>query len=144
MVGRLTGYTPRQAERMPDMGIKDPKRIYTAEELAPGKNIVFAATGVTDGPLLKGVRFFGDGVRTSSLVMKMQNRKVRFIESIPHVSRTLTRRCASRRLTRLPAIPGSSEWRASLAFPSRNSQPPFSPISCLTDRQQEYTLLRTT
>ncbi len=85
MVGRLTGYTPEQAERMPDMGITDPKRIYTADELAPGKNIVFAATGVTDGPLLKGVRFFGDGVRTSSLVMKLQNRKVRFIESI-HVS----------------------------------------------------------
>ncbi len=85
MVGRLTGYTPEQAERMPDMGIKDPKRIYTAEDLAPGKNIVFAATGVTDGPLLKGVRFFGDGARTTSLVMKLQNRKVRFIESI-HVS----------------------------------------------------------
>jgi len=82
MVGRLTGYTPEQAERMPDMGIKDPKRIYTAEELAPGKNIVFAATGVTDGPLLEGVRFFGDGVRTRSLVMKLSNRKVRFIESI--------------------------------------------------------------
>jgi len=70
---------------MSDMGIKDPKRIYTADELAPGTNIVFAATGVTDGPLLKGVRFFGDGVRTSSLVMKLQNRKVRFIESI-HVN----------------------------------------------------------
>jgi len=82
MVGRLTGYTPEQAERMPDMGIKDPKRIYTAEELAPGKNIVFAATGVTDGPLLQGVRFFGDGVRTKSLVMKLSIRKVRFIESI--------------------------------------------------------------
>jgi fructose-1,6-bisphosphatase/sedoheptulose 1,7-bisphosphatase-like protein len=87
MVGRLTGYTPEQAERMSDMGIKDPKRIYIAEELAPGKNIVFAATGVTDGPLLKGVRFFGDGVRTTSLVLKLTNRKVRFIESI-HVSRS--------------------------------------------------------
>ena len=82
MVGRLTGYTPEQAERMPDMGIKDPKRIYTAEELAPGKNIVFAATGVTDGPLLEGVRFFGDGVKTKSLVMKLSNRKVRFIETV--------------------------------------------------------------
>jgi fructose-1,6-bisphosphatase class II len=82
MVGRLTGYTPEQAERMADMGIKDPKRIYTSDELAPGKNIVFAATGVTDGPLLEGVRFFGDGVRTKSLVMKLTNRKVRFIESI--------------------------------------------------------------
>jgi fructose-1,6-bisphosphatase/sedoheptulose 1,7-bisphosphatase-like protein len=86
MVGRLTGYTPDQAERMKDMGIKDPKRIYTADDLAPGKNIVFAATGVTDGPLLKGVRFFGDGVRTSSLVMKLQNGKVRFIETI-HVKK---------------------------------------------------------
>src|SRR5271165_1429437 len=86
MVGRLTGYTPEQAERMKDMGITDPKRIYTAEDLAPGKNVVFAATGVTDGPLLKGVRFFGDGVRTSSLVMKLNKSKVRFIETI-HVDK---------------------------------------------------------
>src|SRR6516162_4480444 len=82
MVGRLTGYTPEQAERMKDMGITDPQRVYTADDMAPGQNIVFAATGVTDGMLLKGVRFFGDGVRTSSLVMKLQNGKVRFIESI--------------------------------------------------------------
>ena len=86
MVGRLTGYTPEQAERMKDMGIKDPHRIYTADELAPGKNIIFAATGVTDGPLLKGVRFFGDGVRTTSLVMKLSKGKVRFIETI-HLDR---------------------------------------------------------
>jgi fructose-1,6-bisphosphatase II / sedoheptulose-1,7-bisphosphatase len=86
MVGRLTGYTPEQAERMKDMGITDPKRIYTADDLAPGKNIIFAATGVTDGPLLKGVRFFGDGVRTTSLVMKLNKSKVRFIETI-HVDK---------------------------------------------------------
>jgi fructose-1,6-bisphosphatase II / sedoheptulose-1,7-bisphosphatase len=86
MVGRLTGYTPEQAERMKDMGITDPRRVYTAEELAPGKNIIFAATGVTDGTLLKGVRFFGDGERTTSLVMKLYKRKVRFIETI-HVDR---------------------------------------------------------
>jgi len=58
------------------------KKIYTADELAPGKNIIFAATGVTEGALLKGVRFFGEGVRTSSIVMKMASGKVRFIESI--------------------------------------------------------------
>jgi fructose-1,6-bisphosphatase II / sedoheptulose-1,7-bisphosphatase len=86
MVGRLTGYTPEQAERMKDMGITDPKRVYTADDLAPGKNIIFAATGVTDGPLLKGVRFFGDGVRTTSLVMKLYKGKVRFIETI-HVDK---------------------------------------------------------
>jgi fructose-1,6-bisphosphatase II len=88
MVGRLVGYTPEQGERMKDMGISDPKRIYTADELAPGKNIIFAATGVTDGPLLKGVRFFGDGVRTTSLVMKLSKGKVRFIESI-HLDKRL-------------------------------------------------------
>jgi fructose-1,6-bisphosphatase II len=88
MVGRLTGYTPEQAERMKDMGINDPNRIYTADELAPGKNIIFSATGVTDGPLLKGVRFFGDGVRTTSLVMKLSQGKVRFIESI-HIDKRL-------------------------------------------------------
>ena len=45
--------------------IKDPKRIYDTADLAPGKNIIFACTGVTDGELLRGVRFFGDGTRTS-------------------------------------------------------------------------------
>jgi fructose-1,6-bisphosphatase class II len=82
MVGRLVGYTPEQGERMKDMGINDPKRVYTADDLAPGKNIIFAATGVTDGALLKGVRFFGDGARTTSLVMKLNKGKVRFIETI--------------------------------------------------------------
>ena len=82
MVGRLVGYTDSQKERMAGMGIKDVKKIYTADELAPGKNIIFAATGVTEGALLKGVRFFGEGVRTSSIVMKMASGKVRFIESI--------------------------------------------------------------
>ncbi len=67
---------------MKDMGIDDPKRIYTADELAPGKNIIFAATGVTDGALLRGVRFFGDGSRTTSLVMKLSKGKVRFIETV--------------------------------------------------------------
>lgn len=86
MVGRLVGYTPEQGERMKGMGITDPKRTYTADELAPGKNIIFAATGVTEGPLLKGVRFFGDGVRTTSLVMKLSKGKVRFIETV-HLER---------------------------------------------------------
>jgi len=82
MVGRLTGYTDSQKARMAQMGISDPNRIYTADELAPGKNIIFAATGVTESSMLPGVRFFGEGVRTSSIVMKMASRKVRFIDSI--------------------------------------------------------------
>jgi fructose-1,6-bisphosphatase class II len=82
MVGRLTGYTEEQRERMTQYGISDVKKTYTAEELAPGKNIIFAATGVTEGSLLQGVRFFGEGVRTSSIVMKMASRKIRFVEGI--------------------------------------------------------------
>lgn len=82
MQGRLTGYTPEQKERMQKYGIKDVNKVYTAEELAPGKQIIFAATGVTDGTLLKGVRFFGEGTRTSSIVVTMETGRVRFIESI--------------------------------------------------------------
>jgi fructose-1,6-bisphosphatase class II len=82
MVGRLTGYTDEQRERMAQYGITDIHKTYTADELAPGENIIFAATGVTDGPLMQGVRFFGEGVRTSSMIMKMASRKVRFVEGI--------------------------------------------------------------
>jgi fructose-1,6-bisphosphatase/sedoheptulose 1,7-bisphosphatase-like protein len=87
MVGRLTGYTDKQRERMPNMGIKEVKKIYTAEDLAPGKNIIFAATGVTESPLFRGVRFFGDGVRTSSLVMARAIGSIRFVDTI-HVNQT--------------------------------------------------------
>ncbi len=52
------------------------------EDLAPGKQLIFAATGVTDGSLMKGVRFFGEGTRTSSVVMTLRTGKVRFVESI--------------------------------------------------------------
>jgi fructose-1,6-bisphosphatase/sedoheptulose 1,7-bisphosphatase-like protein len=57
------------------------------QDLASGQNILFAATGVTDGTLMKGVRFFGDGVRTTSLVMQTSPHRIRFVDSI-HVSKT--------------------------------------------------------
>jgi fructose-1,6-bisphosphatase II len=80
--GRLVVKDEEQAERMRQMGISDPKRVYRTEELAPATNIVFAATGVTDGALLKGVRFFGDGVRTHSLLMNLGVRIVRFVDTV--------------------------------------------------------------
>jgi len=79
---RLVIDTPELEERIARMGIKDKKKIYSAEDLAPGQHIIFAATGVTDGSLLKGVRFFGDGIRTQSLVMTRSTGKVRFVDSI--------------------------------------------------------------
>ncbi|HXD15734.1 MAG TPA: class II fructose-bisphosphatase [Vicinamibacterales bacterium] len=74
-------------ERAHAMGIKDLNRVYRSKDLAPGKSIIFAATGVTEGSLMKGVRFFGDGTRTTSLVMQTNPHRIRFIDSI-HVSNT--------------------------------------------------------
>src|SRR5688500_20192355 len=61
------------------MGIKDPNKVYDTNDLAPGKKIIFAATEVTDGALLKGVRFFGSGKRTYSVVMTTESRHIRFV-----------------------------------------------------------------
>lgn len=70
-------------ERMKAMGIDDPYRIYDTDDLAPGKKIIFAATGVTDGTILRGVRFFGTGIRTSSIIMATERTKrVRFIDTV--------------------------------------------------------------
>jgi fructose-1,6-bisphosphatase class II len=85
---RLVVDTPEHEARCRAMGITDFKKIYRAQDLAPGENIIFAATGVTDGSLMKGVRFFGDGTRTVSLVMQTHPRRVRFIDSIHVASRT--------------------------------------------------------
>src|SRR5882724_8313598 len=67
-----------ERERGPRMGHGDEERIYRTEDLASGENLVFAATGVTGGDLLEGVRFFGGGARTHSLVMAYKTKTVRF------------------------------------------------------------------
>jgi fructose-1,6-bisphosphatase II / sedoheptulose-1,7-bisphosphatase len=85
--GRLVVSTPEHEARCRTMGITDFKRIYSAQDLAAGESITFVATGVTDGALMKGVRFFGHGTRTSSIVMQNEPRQVRFIDTI-HVERT--------------------------------------------------------
>jgi len=79
---RLVVRTPEDERRCRAMGISDFKRVYRSKDLAPGKSIVFAATGVTDGTLMRGVRFFGDGTRTSSIIMQNEPHRIRFIDSI--------------------------------------------------------------
>jgi fructose-1,6-bisphosphatase class II len=69
-------------ERMQTMGIKDPTRVYDTNELAPGRKIIFAACGVTDGSILRGVRFFGTGKRTQSLIMTTETMHVRFVDTV--------------------------------------------------------------
>ena len=86
ILGRLVIKDEGQAERFKSMGIRDHKKVYTTAELAPGREMIFAATGVTDGSLLKGVRFFGEGVRVQSMVMTLATRTVRFIDSV-HLSK---------------------------------------------------------
>jgi fructose-1,6-bisphosphatase class II len=82
MQARLVPTKPGQEERMKAMGIHDPKRIYTERELAPGPDILFVATGVTDGSFMRGVRFFGGGLRTSSIIMSLRERQIRFVDSV--------------------------------------------------------------
>jgi fructose-1,6-bisphosphatase class II len=80
--GRLVVRNAQDEAHCRAMGIRDTKRLYRSNELASGQTIMFAATGVTGGTLMKGVRFFGEGTRTSSLVMQTHPHRIRFIDSI--------------------------------------------------------------
>jgi fructose-1,6-bisphosphatase class II len=80
--GRLVLTRPADKERLQKLGMADTSKVYRTEDLVPGKSVIFAAAGVTDGALLKGVRFFGDGIRTHTLVMTTVPHLVRFIDTI--------------------------------------------------------------
>jgi len=71
-------------EKAEAMGV-DFGRIYKTDDLAPGEHIIFAACGVTQGSLLGGVHLFGEGVRTSSLILNRHPRRVRFVDTV-HVN----------------------------------------------------------
>jgi fructose-1,6-bisphosphatase/sedoheptulose 1,7-bisphosphatase-like protein len=64
------------------MGFHDGNKVYDTSELAAGDDIIFSATGVTDGDLLRGVRFFGGGIRVSSLFMSLKTNSIRFVDTI--------------------------------------------------------------
>jgi fructose-1,6-bisphosphatase II len=65
----------------------DLERVYTATDLVAGDDVFFAATGASTGELLQGVRFFGGGARTQSLVMRSRSGTVRWIDSIHDFNR---------------------------------------------------------
>ena len=79
---RLVGIDEGQIERLAKLGYKDLSKIYKTEDLAQGDNIVFSCSGVTDGELLRGVRFFGGGSRTSTLFMSLRAGIIRFVDTI--------------------------------------------------------------
>ena len=80
MQGRLQYEDEAQKERARGMGIADPTHKYTVEEMARGP-VMFAATGVTGGAMLKGVRRFGAGAFTHTMVMRSKSGTIRYIEA---------------------------------------------------------------
>ena len=68
--------------RLAEMGITDPDRVYEAAALASGEHVVFAASGITDGLLFKGVKFEPDCTRTSSLIISSLDNSARFIDTV--------------------------------------------------------------
>jgi fructose-1,6-bisphosphatase II len=81
MQGRLVFMNDHERERAVMMGITDFDRVYNAEDMARG-DVFFAATGVTNGDLLKGGRYFSGGAETHSVVMRSKSRTVRFVSSL--------------------------------------------------------------
>src|SRR5436309_10892701 len=81
IIGRLKFRNDEERARAKQMGIKDENRIYRTEDLARGKDIRFVATGVTDGELLQGVRFFARGARTHTILLDRRMGTVRFINT---------------------------------------------------------------
>ena len=79
--GRFVAESGADLERFAAMGV-DEKRVYHTDDLAPGKQMVFSATGITYGELLSGVRRFAGGARTHTLVMGYASRVVRFIDTV--------------------------------------------------------------
>lgn len=79
---RLIAMDDGQKERLDKLGSGELDRIYSTEDLAPGDDILFSSSGVTDGQLLRGVRYFGGGCRTSTLFMSLPRKLIRFVDTI--------------------------------------------------------------
>jgi fructose-1,6-bisphosphatase II len=79
---RLHAANDAQRARLEELGYTDLDRVYATGDLAPGAEILVSCTGVTDGELLKGVRFFGGGVRTSTLFMSLSRAMLRFVDTV--------------------------------------------------------------
>ncbi len=78
--GRLVFMNDEERHRAEEMGIDDFEKVYQCEEMANG-DVVFAATGVTNGDLLRGIRYYSGGAETHSIVMRSRTRTIRFVET---------------------------------------------------------------
>lgn len=80
--GRLLPADDAEVARCKKMGIEDPSKILMMDDLVTGDDCIFAATGVTDSELMKGVQFTAQGGQTHSVVMRAKSGTVRFVEGI--------------------------------------------------------------
>ena len=84
MYGKLIFNNQEEKDRARSMGINDLKKIYTTSELASG-DVMFSATGVTDGTLLKGVLVRDDIATTQSVVMRSKSKTLRYVDAIHNI-----------------------------------------------------------
>ncbi len=82
MQAKLLPHTDEEVRRLHEMGIDDPNKVLTLDDLVKGDDCIFAETAITDCALLKGVRYFGGGARTSTLVLRYKTGTVRFIDTV--------------------------------------------------------------
>jgi fructose-1,6-bisphosphatase II len=84
--GRLWPRDDDERTKLIEAGF-EPDRVLTTDDLVGGENIFVAATGVTDGALLNGVRFTKDGAVTDSIVMRSRSGTVRRVEAYHHLEK---------------------------------------------------------
>lgn len=82
MQARLLPHNHEEITRLHEMGIDDPSRVLTLDDLVKGDDCIFSATAITDCNLLRGLRYFGGGCRTSTMLLRYKTGTVRFIETI--------------------------------------------------------------
>lgn len=87
MQGRLWPESDAEVARARTMGISDIKKVLTIDDLVQGDDVMFAATAITEGDLLRGVSYFGGGARTHSIVMRYKTGTVRFVDAIHKLTR---------------------------------------------------------
>ena len=82
MQARLCPESEEQVQRCYQMGIRDINQVLTIDDMVKGDDCMFTATAITDSSLLKGIRFFGGGVRTHSISMRYKTGTVRFVDAV--------------------------------------------------------------
>jgi fructose-1,6-bisphosphatase II len=81
-MGRLKPRNDDEIKRATEMGFDDVNKILKMEDLVKNDDVTFVATGITDGDLVRGVRFLGNGARTHSIIMNSRSSTVRFVETV--------------------------------------------------------------